>query len=289
MIDIVKNIVVSNKVKHKIKVVLLSDIHFSKYFVIDNLELIKNNISKLEPDYICIAGDTIDEVSIVHDTRLINILTNFLVDLTKISKVFISLGNHDIKDNEDLLYFKDLKMNNIHVLNNSYYIDKNVVINGYNMPRDYYYNSPHGENASTMYQDLLKNKDKLYFSDKLFNISLIHSPICLLDKDVSNYLKKCDLILCGHMHNGLVFKWLDKLVKNNYGLVSPSKGLFPNLARGYKKVGNSNIIISGGITKLSNSSGKILRILNKIYPISINYIEIVNMVNSNEKDNKHNR
>lgn len=287
MIDIVRNAIVSNKVKNKIKIVLLSDIHFSKYFIIDNLELIRNSVKKLEPDYICIAGDIIDEISVIYDTKLINILTNFLTDLAKISKVFISLGNHDIRDNQDLLYFKDLKIDNLCVLNNSYYIDKKVVINGYNMPRDYYYNSPQGEDAKAMYQDLLKNKDKLYFSDKLFNISLIHSPINLLDKDVSNYLKKCDLILCGHMHNGLVFKWLDKLIKNNYGLVSPSKGFFPNMARGYKKVGDSNIIISGGITKLSNSSGKILRVLNRIYPISINYIEV--MENSNEEDNKHKR
>ena len=287
MIDIVKNVIISNKVKNKIKVVLLSDIHFSKYFIIDNLELIRNSVKKLEPDYICIAGDIIDEISVIYDTKLINILTNFLTDLAKISKVFISLGNHDIRDNQDFLYFKDLKIDNLYVLNNSYYIDKKVVINGYNMPRDYYYNSPQGEDAKAMYQDLLKNKDKLYFSDKLFNISLIHSPINLLDKDVSNYLKKCDLILCGHMHNGLVFKWLDKLIKNNYGLVSPSKGFFPNMARGNKKVGDSNIIISGGITKLSNSSGKILRVLNRIYPISINYIEVVE--NSNEEDNKHKR
>lgn len=287
MIDIVKNAIVSNKVKNKIKVVLLSDIHFSKYFIIDNLDLIKNSVKKLEPDYICIAGDTIDEISVVYDTKMISILNDFLTALAKISKVFISLGNHDIRENKDLLYFKDLKIDNLYVLNNSYYIDKRVVINGYNMPIEYYYNNHGGEDAKVMYQDLLKNKDKLYFSDKLFNISLIHSPINLLDKDVSNHLKKCDLILCGHMHNGLVFKWLDKLFKNNYGLVSPSKGLFPDMARGYKKVGDSNIIISGGVTKLSNSSGKVLRVLNRIYPISINYIEI--MENRNEEDYKHKR
>ena len=65
--------------------------------------------------------------------------------------------------------------------------------------------------------------------------------------------------------------------------MSPSKGLFPDMARGYKKVGDSNIIISGGVTKLSNSSGKVLRVLNRIYPISINYIEIVNMKNNNRE------
>lgn len=285
MIDIVRNTIVSNKIKDKIKVVLLSDIHFSKYFIIDNLKLIIDNVSKLKPDYICIAGDIIDEVGIIYDIKLMDILTSFLTDLAKISKVFISLGNHDIRYNQDLLYFKDLKIDNLYILNNNYYMDKKVVINGYNMPCEYYYNNSGKEDAKIIYQDLLANKDKLYFSDKLLNISLIHSPISMTDKDVSNYFKKCELILCGHMHNGLVFNWLDKLIKNNYGLISPGKCLFPDLARGYKKVGNNNIIISGGITKLSNSSGKILRVFNKLYPISINYIEII--VNGNEEDNKY--
>ena len=119
MIDIVKNAIVSNKVKNKIKIVLLSDIHFSKYFIIDNLELIRNSVKKLEPDYICIAGDTIDEISVVYDTKMISILNDFLNDLAKISKVFISLGNHDIRENKDLLYFKDLKIDNLYLLNNS--------------------------------------------------------------------------------------------------------------------------------------------------------------------------
>lgn len=276
MIDIVRNKIIYSKIKNDIRIVLLSDIHFSKYFIIENLKLIKDSINELKPNYICIPGDIIDEISIVYDKKIISILTNFLIDLTKIGKVFISLGNHDIKNNKKLLYFKDIaKIDNLYVLNNNYYIDKCVVINGYTLQEEYYDNKDNKEDVKFMYQDLLSNKNNLYFSDKLFNICLIHSPRCLMNKDINNYFSKCNLILCGHMHNGLVFRWLDKLVKNNYGLVSPNRRLFPNLARGYKKLDNNrHLIISGGITKLSNYSGKILRVFNKMYPMGINCIDI---------------
>ena len=76
------------------------------------------------------------------------------------------------------------------------------------------------------------------------------------------------------MHNGMVPRILDKIIKNNYGIISPDKHLFINNARG--KIVNKyyTLIISGGITKLSSSSSKILSKLNFIYPISINKIKI---------------
>lgn len=272
MIDIVNNTLYSSKIKKDINIVLIADIHFSRYFNINKFNIVKDKIKLLKPDYICISGDIIDLYDILEDKHLLDILTSFLVDLTKISKVFIALGNHDINNNKDLLYFKDLvKIDNLYLLNNSYYIDDYVVINGYNPSYEYYYNKYNREDYSLMYKDLLDNK--LYFNDKLYNISLIHSPNCLLDNKIKTYLNnKCNLVLCGHMHNGLVFRFIDKIIKNNYGFISPAKRLFPKLARGYKKIDNIDLIITGGITKLSNSSGHILRIFDRMYPISVNNI-----------------
>lgn len=276
MIDIASNRFTSNKIKKDLRIVLLSDIHFSKYFKIDNLNLILDNIRKIKPDYICVPGDIIDEVIVLYDDKLKEIIIHFFKYLATINKVFITLGNHDIKDknNDSIIFFNEIgKIKNIYLLNDTYYIDNNVVINGCNLPYEYYYNKKNEDDYAVMLEHL--NKIKLYFSDKLYNICLVHSPNGMLNKKIRNYFKKCDLMLCGHMHNGLVFKWLDKLIKNNYGIVSPNRRLFPKLARGYKKIGNTSLVISGGITKLSNCSGKILRIFNGVYPISINVIEVV--------------
>jgi hypothetical protein len=67
--------------------------------------------------------------------------------------------------------------------------------------------------------------------------------------------------------------FLVEIFNNNVGLIAPNKRLFPKFARGIIK--NKNVIvISSGITKISNSAGKALKWLNIFFPIGINYIEI---------------
>jgi len=144
MIDIVSNKFTSDKIKKNLRIVLLSDIHFSKYFKIDKFNLILDSIRKIKPDYICISGDIIDDVFVLYDDNFKEILITFFVDLSHISKVFISLGNHDIKNKSDdsIIFFNKLgELKNIYILNDSYYMDNNVVINGYLLPYEYYYNN----------------------------------------------------------------------------------------------------------------------------------------------------
>ena len=109
---------------------------------------------------------------------------------------------------------------------------------------------------------------------KKYKVALIHSPILLSEKKVVEKLKEYDLILSGHMHNGLILRILDKIIKNNYGLISPDKRFFAKNTRGKIKTKYYTIIITGGITKLSPSSTKILSKLNGLYPISINKITV---------------
>ena len=76
----------------------------------------------------------------------------------------------------------------------------------------------------------------------------------------------------------MVPELIGKLIKNNIGIVSPRKGLFPNNARGKVEipVGSKKItiIINGAITKLSYSAGKIFSKLNILYKMSVNKIII---------------
>ena len=68
------------------------------------------------------------------------------------------------------------------------------------------------------------------------------------------------------------------LFRGNWGIVSPSKGLFPKIARGklIKEVGKKKItiIITGGVTKLSLVSAKWLSNYNFVYNIGVNRIII---------------
>lgn len=82
------------------------------------------------------------------------------------------------------------------------------------------------------------------------------------------------MILSGHMHNGLVFNFLDKLIKNNYGFISPNRKLFPNNARGIIKHKNNRFnIISGGIIKFQWCS-RFFHYFDFIYPAEIDNVII---------------
>ena len=275
-IEIVKNILSSKKLKKDITFIHIGDIHYNETTSTKKLEYIKYAIEDAHPDYIFITGDLLDKPKITKNKEKIKLLVRWLNSLGNIAKVFISLGNHDIILEEDYKFFNKLNdINNIYVLNNQSYEDENVFISGFTLPTNYYYNIEKHEDENALLETLQNNFNLVTnLPKKKYKVALIHSPILLSEKKVVEKLKEYDLILSGHMHNGLIPRILDKIIKNNYGLISPDKRFFAKNTRGKIKTKYYTIIITGGITKLSPSSTKILSKLNGLYPISINKITV---------------
>lgn len=275
-IEIVKNILSSKKLKKDITFIHIGDIHYNETTSTKKLEYIKYAIEDAHPDYIFITGDLLDRPKITKNKEKIKLLVSWLNSLGNIAKVFISLGNHDIILEEDYKFFNKLNdINNIYVLNNQSYEDKNMFISGFTLPTNYYYNIEKHEDENALLETLQNNFNLVTnLPKKKYRVALIHSPILLSEKKVVEKLKEYDLILSGHMHNGLIPRILDKIIKNNYGLISPDKRFFAKNTRGKIKTKYYTIIITGGITKLSTSSTKILSKLNGLYPISINKITV---------------
>ena len=275
-IEIVKNILSSKKLKKDITFIHIGDIHYNETTSAKKLEYIKYAIEDAHPDYIFITGDLLDRPKITKNKEKIKLLVSWLNSLGNIAKVFISLGNHDIILEEDYKFFNKLNdINNIYVLNNQSYEDENVFISGFTLPTNYYYNIEKHEDEDALLETLQNNFNLVTnLPKKKYKVALIHSPILLSEKKVIEKLKEYDLILSGHMHNGLIPRILDKIIKNNYGLISPDKRFFAKNTRGKIKTKYYTIIITGGITKLSPSSTKILSKLNGLYPISINKITV---------------
>ena len=275
-IEIVKDILSSKKLKKDITFIHIGDIHYNETTSAKKLEYIKYAIEDAHPDYIFITGDLLDKPKITKNKEKIKLLVSWLNSLGNIAKVFISLGNHDIILEEDYKFFNKLNdINNIYVLNNQSYEDENVFISGFTLPTNYYYNIEKHEDENALLETLQNNFNLVTnLPKKKYKVALIHSPILLSEKKVIEKLKEYDLILSGHMHNGLIPRILDKIIKNNYGLISPDKRFFAKNTRGKIKTKYYTIIITGGITKLSPSSTKILSKLNGLYPISINKITV---------------
>ena len=275
-IEIVKDILSSKKLKKDITFIHIGDIHYNETTSAKKLEYIKYAIEDAHPDYIFITGDLLDRPKITKNKEKIKLLVSWLNSLGNIAKVFISLGNHDIILEEDYKFFNKLNdVNNIYVLNNQSYEDENVFISGFTLPTNYYYNIEKHEDEDALLETLQNNFNLVTnLPKKKYKVALIHSPILLSEKKVVEKSKEYDLVLSGHMHNGLIPRILDKIIKNNYGLISPDKRLFAKNTRGKIKTKYYTIIITGGITKLSPSSTKILSKLNGLYPISINKITV---------------
>ncbi|CDE95075.1 predicted phosphohydrolases [Clostridium sp. CAG:914] len=275
-IEIVKDILSSKKLKKDITFIHIGDIHYNETTSAKKLEYIKYAIEDAHPDYIFITGDLLDRPKITKNKEKIKLLVSWLNSLGNIAKVFISLGNHDIILEEDYKFFNKLNdINNIYVLNNQSYEDENVFISGFTLPTNYYYNIEKHEDEDALLETLQNNFNLVTnLPKKKYKVALIHSPILLSEKKIVEKSKEYDLVLSGHMHNGLIPRILDKIIKNNYGLISPDKRLFAKNTRGKIKTKYYTIIITGGITKLSPSSTKILSKLNGLYPISINKITV---------------
>ena len=280
-IRIKEDIIRNENAKKDITIIHIADIHFSINTKFKDLEKLKNKISLNNPDYLVITGDLIDEPSITKNKYKIKELLVFLTELSKFTKVLISLGNHDIFTEEDKTFFKKInEIKDIYILDNTSYQDEFIYIAGLTLPTQYYYNISNDESAEALLNEL-KNQRKLLGSRLPRNIPkvmLIHSPLKLTEDQVLDKLSDYDLILSGHTHNGMVPSLLDKLIKNNKGLVAPNKKLFPDISRGkvekYHKGKNVTVIINGGITKLSNKSGKFLSSFNWLYDKNINKIII---------------
>lgn len=264
-----------------VKICLISDIHFDKDYNLNIFEEIIKNIKENKPNFICISGDILDHADVIDYKDIINLKT-FIVDLASISSVIISLGNHDITSikNEKCDFekvnnwFLELnKIENVYYLNNKSLIRNDLCFTSYNPSYEYY---GHKEDINFLINDI---DNKITLNKKYYNILLFHSPINILENKLiinSSEIKKSNLILSGHMHNGLILNIFDK--KGNRGIIGPYFNLFPKNARGIitKNIEgrNINLVISGGVVKISNISSKFLRQLNKLFKVHIEYINI---------------
>ena len=81
--------------KSNIKIVVISDIHFSYRITNKKINKILEHIKKEKPDYIFVAGDIVDSLDMIIKDEEKNRLMNFLERLSSITKTIMILGNHD--------------------------------------------------------------------------------------------------------------------------------------------------------------------------------------------------
>ena len=267
-----KKYILDNK-KIDIKIVHISDIHFAHKYKIKRFDMIENKIKKINPNYICITGDTIDTYDAINDPNFKH-LTEFINNLSKIGKVIISIGNHEYvkqdgtgyKKNDDINWLKQLRSENIIVLDNEIYEENNVSFIGYNPNYKYYY--IYKEKQPEKYnKELEKLIDKTKHENKIL---LVHTPTIIFTKENYKKIKNFNellLVLSGHTHGGMI----PSFIPGNFGIISPTRKLFPKYVRGRINIDNTTVIISSGVMKLSRKSK--ITFLNDIYGTNVMEID----------------
>lgn len=253
-----------------IKIVQISDIHFSIGYKLKRLHKLFDDIDNIKPDYVCIVGDLIDEYDVV-ETDYINYFKDWLKLLSYKYKVIISLGNHDFivktnghyVENSNIDWLLKLRSKNLIILDNDVYSENGINFMGYNPDFEYYYTYKE--------KKFLKCKElsKLINGHTGYNILMVHTPILIEKnyKDIEGF-NLIDLVISGHTHGGMIPSYFP----GNFGLVSPVNTLFPRGVRGMVRCGKCDIIISSGIVKLSRKSK--ITVLNDFYGYNINVINI---------------
>ena len=255
----------SPKIKTDKKLLLISDIHKNKNHKKDNLiklkEEIKNEFKYI--DYILISGDLIDTPKDLVDEEFIKELKYYLEEFTEGKKTYIALGNHDIDGNnieEEYLYNILKEIKNIKCLNNTETINiRDISIQGFT-PNIDYYRKHHGN----------KNEYKIQFEEhktekndkNKYNILITHDPSSIIELNMENkeiINKNIDLVISGHMHNGLVPQKLQKIM-NHKGFVGPYKKVLPKYAYGIIKINETNFIILGAVNSMIK-----MPVVNKLY------------------------
>ncbi len=258
----------SNKIAKSYTFSVIADIHNTKYISYKLWQKLISEVKKQKPNYIFIPGDIIYTSDDIISSKNKDKLEYLLKGLGEIAPVFISLGNHDLKSgkksnyHEAIKYFKllETKIKNISFLDNESVDIDNLHIIGFSPRFETYYEKTKTNWSKYFHEDLRKCHFKL--DKNKYNILLTHSPrIIALEetqKLINNFLNNIDLILCGHMHDGLMPRFVQKLglVKDDHGLMASEGDSLKEVTfgkvdkcRGLHNIKNAKLIVTRGIVK----------------------------------------
>ena len=284
----------NEKANKNLSFVILSDLHFSYRIKNDKLDRIFNEVKNIKPDYILFPGDIIDSTDMIKDHKEEKRFLSWLKKLGTIAPVLMSLGSHDFfkkdlkkwKYNFDEKFYKKMdSVENVYLLDNSSYEDKNIFVVGYTQSFEYYHPNkilnifkPINEDKSIMLKEVKELNKKIKTNSKKLNLLLVHSPVCVIEPEILKELNNYDFFISGHMHNGCVPPVLYELWNSTRGLIAPNFQLFPKNERNTLRKRGDKLLVNGPLTMFHECTG-LLDKVNIFFPSYFSTLNITNDIN----------
>ena len=221
----------SEKISSPVRIVMLSDLHGCEH------STLAGQVEELRPDLILLCGDMICRD---HQTGEDILVTAALVKgLCEIAPVYYSLGNHELE--RIGLHERDAVKRIVAegaILLEREYLD--IEINGSTLRLGGLY-TPNDDGNKKPSVDTVENFLTDFCDTGAFRILMEHRPAAFTDAIYPAGYEP-ELVLSGHLHGGhVILPFLGPV----YG---PSIGFFPEYALGFFELGESNLIISAGLS-----------------------------------------
>ena len=274
-------IIYSDKITKSKKILTYSDLHLG-FKDRSNIKEVFS-IPELSPslyDYILIPGDIVHSGKILENPEMQKRVLDKLSRLTGDTKTFISIGNHDQFERfgfenwaaycQESAISTYNKLPNTHILDiNDKVIEDEIEFSAIN--NSVYYYLQYKEQKEFFEQEYELRQPKMSFTKDAFSIVLTHDPksIYRLRQDKGTcFVPNTDLVVSGHMHNGLTPNCIQGLMHGK-GILSPDYTFFPEIAYGIKEVGDTIFLVNGAISSFVE-----FPLVSKLYGINCTIIEL---------------
>ena len=274
-------IIYSDKITKSKKLLTYSDLHLG-FKDRSNIKEVFN-IPELSPslyDYIIIPGDIVHSGKILEKPSMQERVLDRLSTLTGNTKTFISLGNHDQYERFGFenwaAYCSKSAISTYNQLPNTKIldIDEKVVENELEFSainNSVHYFLEQREKKEFFEQEYNLRNPKMSFNEDYFSILLTHDPksIYQLSKERNtSFVPNTNLVVSGHMHNGLTPNFLQGIMHGK-GILSPDYTFFPEIAYGTHEVGDTLFLVNGAISSFVE-----FPLVSKLYGINCTIIEL---------------
>lgn len=276
-------------VSGNIKLLILSDLHYSNIIGEKRMGWILRKIEEINPDYIILCGDSIDSVDSYDE-----LFWNFIARINDITRCFITFGSHDCwkynyNNNGNAIngdfYYADFwdeinELENISVLNDDSYHDDRLFVLGYTQSKKYYY--PQKVENKTIFHQIIEDEKensvglenlltKIAIPHDVPSILSVHAPTYYFTPHVKKLTEPFTLVISGHTHNALVFPVLNEIWNSTRGIITPDRQWLQENTRNTFRYKDDKVIINPPLTMFSKCTGSKAK-LNGLYPMSFTIV-----------------